>query len=476
MKRIVISILILITTSTYANNITISNISLTGKDVVAKTIRVKFDVSWENSWRTNAGPSNWDAAWIFAKVRKKTSEDWANVGFSYINGTGLADGHLYDTTTTVINSVAHLSGTNFSRGVMVYSNTDLYPGITPMVSHSNIELEWNYLQIGLSDADSLEICLFAIEMVYIPEGSFPLGSNLGTEQDKFQQSQIYSGVYSITSSTSGSSANLPNSLYIPGAPSPWTLENSLNPGQYYPNGFKAFYCMKHEITQGQYTEYLNKLSPTDANARYMGSGPYREGIFYNAAFHYYYTNSPHLPLNSLNIDDLKAYLAWIGLRPMSEMEYEKVCKGPASAPANSFAWGTSLPFPLNGINNFDAANEIPSDSLANCNYSFPLPIRVGSFGNNSPGRFQTGASYYGVMELSGNLAEIVVNCHTPAGRDFLGLTYPIYFPASNTAYGLRGGSFLSNSYDQLYVADRSQISFDLSNREPHVGARGVISF
>ncbi|MEL6652272.1 MAG: hypothetical protein AAFQ87_15835, partial [Bacteroidota bacterium] len=45
----------------HANNIDLSNITLTGQNTTDQTVLVQFDVSWENSWRLNVGPSNWDA-------------------------------------------------------------------------------------------------------------------------------------------------------------------------------------------------------------------------------------------------------------------------------------------------------------------------------------------------------------------------------------------------------------------------------
>ena len=57
-----------------ANNITISNLSLTGKNTGSKYILVQFDFSWENSWRTSSAPNNWDAAWVFVKYRVSGGE------------------------------------------------------------------------------------------------------------------------------------------------------------------------------------------------------------------------------------------------------------------------------------------------------------------------------------------------------------------------------------------------------------------
>ena len=52
-----------------ANNISVTNVSLTGQNTADNYTFVRFDISWENSWRTSSAPANWDAAWIFVKYR-----------------------------------------------------------------------------------------------------------------------------------------------------------------------------------------------------------------------------------------------------------------------------------------------------------------------------------------------------------------------------------------------------------------------
>tara|TARA_R110000737_G_scaffold271306_2_gene278375 strand:- start:139 stop:354 length:216 start_codon:yes stop_codon:yes gene_type:complete len=61
---------ILLTTGLFANNIEISNISLTGQNTVDNHTLVQFDLTWENSWRINSGPSNYDGAWVFIKKKE----------------------------------------------------------------------------------------------------------------------------------------------------------------------------------------------------------------------------------------------------------------------------------------------------------------------------------------------------------------------------------------------------------------------
>ncbi len=61
--------LLLTAASAQANNLTVSNISLTGLDTVDNFILVQFDITWKNSWRVTGAPSNWDGAWVFVKYR-----------------------------------------------------------------------------------------------------------------------------------------------------------------------------------------------------------------------------------------------------------------------------------------------------------------------------------------------------------------------------------------------------------------------
>ena len=64
-----IFLLMAITGILNANNISISNPVLTGKNTGSHYIMVQFDISWENSWRTSSAPNNWDAAWVLVKYR-----------------------------------------------------------------------------------------------------------------------------------------------------------------------------------------------------------------------------------------------------------------------------------------------------------------------------------------------------------------------------------------------------------------------
>ena len=50
--------------SAFANNVQVSNVTLTGQNAGSQFTLVQFDITWENSWRDQI---NEDAAWVFIK-------------------------------------------------------------------------------------------------------------------------------------------------------------------------------------------------------------------------------------------------------------------------------------------------------------------------------------------------------------------------------------------------------------------------
>ena len=115
--------------------------------------------------------------------------------------------------------------------------------------------------------------------------------------------------------------------------------------------------MKYEISQLQYVEFLNSLTfpqqqsrilsdPTSAAGTYVTFGAYqfRNGIVIEtpgnngaipAVFGCDATNGvvnnvndgQSVAMSNLSWADLAAYLDWSALRPMTELEFEKVCRG-----------------------------------------------------------------------------------------------------------------------------------------------------
>ena len=216
----------------------------------------------------------------------------------------------------------------------------------------------------------------------------------------------------------------------------------------------------------------------------------------------YSTTNPYVACNFLSWMDGAAYSDWAGLRPMTELEFEKACRGPETPVANEYAWGTvtvaSDPYTLG---NPSATNEgIASNystSAGNASYmtttsSINGPLRVGIFAANAnnSGRITAGASYYGIMELSGNLWERAVTVGNATGRDFTGLhgngALSTNGHANETAWpgltsgevtgatgsGFRGGFCLSLA-SGMRVSDRSNAASTYTLRLSFCGFRAV---
>ena len=60
----------------FANNVVVSNISLTGQNTGGQFTLVQFNITWENSWRISGGPSNHDASWVFVKYSTDGGATW----------------------------------------------------------------------------------------------------------------------------------------------------------------------------------------------------------------------------------------------------------------------------------------------------------------------------------------------------------------------------------------------------------------
>jgi formylglycine-generating enzyme required for sulfatase activity len=288
--------------------------------------------------------------------------------------------------------------------------------------------------------------------------------------------QITSTAPTIQGNNAGSSAsNLSarGSLDLTG-----TTTAALETG--YPTGYNAFYSMKYEISQQQYVDFLNNLTQTQATARKFNSSSFRYAIT-GTTIENYATTNPFLACNMLAWTDISGYLDWSGLRPMTELEFEKACRGTGSAVANEYAWGTTgivgLAYTLSNSDANDEAIATNYNTLnptiGNALYTTTIgsiggPLRVGIFAGTfrNNGRVTSGATYYGIMEMSGNLWEICVTVGNLAGRAFIGThgngaiatngnadatTWP---DINATGSSLRGGG-INSSNVLLPVSDRS---------------------
>lgn len=445
---VLMAITTLVSNELYANNITVSNVSLTGQNTtsginnIANFSYIQFDLNWENSWRTSSGLSNWDAAWVFVKYRKSGTAVWSH---ATLNTT--ASNHTAPTGSTISQS----DGT----GIFIYRSTNG----TGTFSLTDVELRWQYAADGLSDTNTVEISVQAIEMVYVPQAAFAAGSG-GNEASKFTLTTINTGTATTVPSGTGAKGGEAG-----GYPTGQTAPSNAS----WPNGYNAFYCMKYETSQKQYVDFLNKLTRAQQNTRTstsLASGTtsvtnryvmcngsnagslgsitmeYRNGIRCDATIHtsnpitFYCdfdgdgtgnesTDGQNIACSFLGWNDVAAYLDWSGLRPMTELEFEKACRGDQTPVANEYAWGSTSITRSTGISNSGLNNETTSTSGANTIYDAGTslsngPLRTGSFAGSNTTRAQAGATYYGIMDMSGNVWERTVTIGHADGRSFTG--------------------------------------------------------
>jgi len=245
--------------------------------------------------------------------------------------------------------------------------------------------------------------------------------------------------------------------------------------------------MKYEIMQQQYVDFLNTLTTPQASNRYSASSTgYRYGI--TASSGVYSTTYPFVACNYLSWADLAAYLDWSGLRPMTELEYEKSCRGTISAISGELAWGSTSATQNTGIYRDGFYDETSSNS-GNCTFGWPKPpvpgpMRVGAFATSSSTRVTSGATYYGIMEMSGNVWERPVTIGNVAGRSFTGLHGDGLLHATGNAdvtnwpgtdaegSGFRGGGCHDDG-SGLPVSGRISAASTGNSREGVYGGRGV---
>lgn len=568
-----------------ANNISITNPKLTNQNTTDNYTFVQFDISWDNSWRTAAAPFNWDAAWVFVKYKLKgdyvSAVDATSLGtiLTVSSTTGLRVGMPITKTAgsgtiaagTVVTSITDathfivsvapnpvLSGGAVVTGTAIWEHAKLNTSGHTAPSGSTIDtptdgtgifiyrsgngtggntwtkarLRWNYGADNIADNDKVDINVYGIEMVYVPQGSFAIGDGtsdvaIAAEATMMTSSSIDTvlrvrrnftpipitsttaqfNAYNSTSAYQISSESIPGTL---GGATAGTLRNNNKVGMTtaddfdntvsvtlpsaFPKGYNAFYCMKYEISQQGYVDFLNTLTSTKAANRYPGVVTDRHSI--NVVSDIYSCSNPYVACNWLKWSDLAAYLDWSGLRPMTEFEFEKSCRGTKVPVAGEYAWGTvgvaNSTYILSNTNQTDESIGTNfSTSVGNANYilssaTIAGPTRVGIFAGTSgnTGIVTAGATYYGIMEMSGNLSERTITVGNSTGRAFTSIhgdgvldlngdANTSTWPGTNAiGSNLRGGSYAGVA-NLMRISDRSNGATTLTTRTKDAGGRGV---
>ena len=465
----------------FANNIALGTATLTDENVTEGCVYVTFDVTWEHSWRMSSGASNWDAAWLFVKYRVGgVGGEWLP---AHLHNTGhtAGTGTAADITVGLLDDNAAFDATS-NPGIGAFVNRS--SAGTGTFTNTGLKLRWDYNADGIAGGSNVEVQVFAIEMVRVLEGAFNVGGGGGNSA--FTSTTISTAnattAPSGTGSLGGEAGGYPTGQMAPDSAS-------------WPNGYNAFYCMKYEVTQQQYVDFLNTLTQTQADARKANESTYRYAITGSEVGSYATTN-PNVACNYLNWPDGAAYTDWSGLRPMTELEFEKACRGPQAAVVGEYAWGTAdVAGSAYTLSDAGASNEgiatNYSTTAGNAIYNQSLstigaPVRVGIFaahGSNS-GRVSAGASYWGIMEFSGNLYERSVTIDNETGRAFTG-THGDGVLASNgnadaatwpgtdsVGAGFRGGAWDAGA-STMQVSDRIYANESGSERFYIGGFRAV---
>lgn len=506
-------VLMLWATDGSCSGIDVTNISLGTRNAGTGNAPVNFDISWSNSWRSTGGgapaPNNWDAAWVFVKFRKNGG-DWSHAtlsdtGHTVPSGASLDVG-LKDTSTS------YNISTNPGVGVFIYRSAD---GVGTFTK-TGFSLIWKFAQDGVSTGDTVDIQVHAIEMVYIPDGAFFVGDN-GTSTSALQQGSADSDPWYIGSESAIVTGNQAGTGTGTGetdaefyyVQSGWSPEDSSGtvftiPAEF-PKGYRRFYMMKGEIDQNQWVAFFNLLTTGQKSTRDVtasaSAGKNSDSLISRNNVSWTSgdatlpdqgggANYHHVAMNYLSWGDAMAYLDWAGLRPMSELEFERAARGPYRAVSGEYAWGSSSATQVTSISNAGTATE-SSGAAANLVYgnhaNVQGPMRVGAMAYGDATRIESGAGYYGALDLSGNLLEPTVTIGNSTGRSFEGYLHgdgslngsgdanvSSWPGTSGQGGGWRGGNW--NSWpDQSRVSDRYHAAATSALRSEDSGGRGVRS-
>jgi hypothetical protein len=276
-----------------ARAVTITTVTVGPRD--AKAATVQFDITWDNSWRHEG---NHDAVWVFFKVRAEGEKEWQHVRLAadkVLNPTGYSQ----QKGGTPLDFIVP-DGEDGFLGMFV-RRAEYGVG---KVAATNVTAVWDLTaNKGIAKDAKLSVRAIGIEMVYVAEGPFYLGMG-GTEPYHFYQytdGKQHIQPYRVTSAGAIPTGQQAGKLWARKGAQP---EDKGEIPAAFPNGYAAVYCIRHPLYQkGQYAGFLSMLEPAQAKARTSEN----EGLSWA---------------------DGAAFAAWAALRPMTELEYEKISRGP----------------------------------------------------------------------------------------------------------------------------------------------------
>jgi formylglycine-generating enzyme required for sulfatase activity len=425
----------LLSISLQASDFRITHSELIYVSEASSPLRLKVTMAWDNAWKND---KNHDAVWLFSRMVHR--EGWGGLVLKF-----KPQGHQFVADHSGQGLLPDLKVSPDSLGVYVSLNKKYRGNVSWTIIFDLDESITKSRRFSVSVHD---VRTYGIEMVYIPEGAFYLG-------DKDSVAQNYAAFYQADAKgNSGSLYHVDSEKEIEVGQKKgqlfYTSSNQYRGDQKgpipasFPKGHDAFYCMKYEITQGQYADFLNAISDQASHFRtnFGGKHYYQNRGTISLEGDTYVAASPNRPLNYVSWDDGCAFSDWAGLRPMTEWEFTKACRGPVEPVPHDYPWGNNskssvLRFVNTETDELTLAPGLDESQLTDQN------------------KFLFAASYYWVMDLAGSVWERVVTVGHPKGRAFqgshgdgriseYGFAQNSDWPKGNDeqgGYGYRGGGY-----------------------------------
>ena len=446
----------------WANNVSVGAVAVSS---AGATMELKFSVSQENTFSTKTvttpEESVNDAIWLFVK-------------YSTSGVSGPWDHCTIEGTSAGGDASAGITTPSDKKGVFLTANANKSYFVS-----GGVTVRWLFTEDGLlATPEDVRFKAFALEMVKVPEGAFYFANILAERTKAPDLTGLgYPGTGDIY--VESAADDLPT-----GASEGW------------PNGYGSFYVGKYEVSQKQYADFLNTIDPEGSSgATYYDSTLYNTWEYYikrdaGAAIgsRYYVTNDRgNAASNFISWDDMRTYLSWAALRPMTEMEFEKAARGGVSraTDVDDYPWGTTAPGGTTETKtgtNYDIYQYYANwYDNSNNTQGYDGPYNVGHFlsGQDVNGgalartNEQTGASPYGIADLAGSVWEHLINCAyttTPNNGDGDTDFSDESWPAAASGKGLRGAGWGDDATD-LRVSDRFNAGWTKTYRTTSVGFR-----
>ena len=403
MKKILILCILFTSMNIYGNGINVSGINFN-----STTNQLSFTLTWENSWTYYASdPDLNDGAWVFVKYAPNGGDSWFHAEIlDSITISGYTQYISYD-----------------DLGLMVWKSSE---------GSSTFGPQEFTIELAPLTGSYQDFKVFATEMVFIDDGDFNSGDEISP--GRFYKDGNVSSSWLIDSEDAIMRGEAIGEFNQEGSSSTQDLNAN------FPKGWNSIFCMKYKITAQQYVDFLNCLTRAQQDARTMadlsGTIASNKYVMTNtmtvlnrnpiacdinigaAAIDFYLdldaSNSPdslndggNVVLNYLTASDIIAYMDWAGIRPMTELEFEKICRGKdVPSIAGEFAWGSDSQNSIGTVTNAGTINESTSNVGILPSLYEIKPLRAGYAATSTSGRTESCAGFWGVMDIH-NLGEFM---------------------------------------------------------------------